>query len=88
MCSDVCVGMRRRAASTHLCVRACPCIWSHARRLLGIGLHVGIADGAPGVVDIARVFLGTVSFRALYRLYLGIADGMSIVRVWACRYSK
>ena len=21
-------------------------------------------------------------------LYLGIADGMSIARVWACRYSK
>ena len=26
--------------------------------------------------------------RALYRLYLGIADGMSIALVWACRYSK
>ena len=25
---------------------------------------------------------------ALYWLYLGIADGMSIARVWACRYSK
>ena len=25
---------------------------------------------------------------ALYRLYLGIADGISIARVWACRYSK
>ena len=25
---------------------------------------------------------------ALSRLYLGIADGMSIARVWACRYSK
>ena len=24
----------------------------------------------------------------LYRLYLGIADGMSIVQVWAYRYSK
>ena len=23
---------------------------------------------------------------ALYRLYLGIADGMSIARAWACRY--
>ena len=26
--------------------------------------------------------------RALYRLYVGIADGMSVARVWACRYSK
>ena len=25
---------------------------------------------------------------ALYRLYIGIADAMSIARVWACRYSK
>ena len=25
---------------------------------------------------------------ALYRLYLGVADGMSIARVWACQYSK
>ena len=25
---------------------------------------------------------------ALYRLYLGIADGMSIARVWTRRYSK
>ena len=25
---------------------------------------------------------------SLYRLYLGIADGMSIAQVWACRYSK
>ena len=25
---------------------------------------------------------------ALYRLYIGIADGMSVARVWACRYSK
>ena len=25
---------------------------------------------------------------ALYRLYLGIADGMPIVSVWTCRYSK
>ena len=24
----------------------------------------------------------------LYRLYLGVADGMSIARVWMCRYSK
>ena len=24
----------------------------------------------------------------LYRLYLGIADGMSIARAWACRYSE
>ena len=24
----------------------------------------------------------------LYRLYIGIADRMSVVRVWACRYSK
>ena len=24
----------------------------------------------------------------VYRLYIGIADGMSIARVWACRYSK
>ena len=24
----------------------------------------------------------------LYRLYIGIADGMSVARVWACRYSK
>ena len=24
---------------------------------------------------------------ALYRLYLGVADGMSIERVWTCRYS-
>ena len=23
-----------------------------------------------------------------YRLYLGIADGVSIARVWACRYLK
>ena len=23
-----------------------------------------------------------------YRLYIGIADGLSIARVWACRYSK
>ena len=25
---------------------------------------------------------------SLHRLYLGIADGMPIARVWACRYSK
>ena len=25
---------------------------------------------------------------ALYRLCIGIADGMPIARVWACRYSK
>ena len=25
---------------------------------------------------------------ALYRLYLGIADGMPVARVWACRFSK
>ena len=24
----------------------------------------------------------------LLRLYIGIADGMSIARVWTCRYSK
>ena len=24
----------------------------------------------------------------LYRLCIGIADGMSIARVWACRHSK
>ena len=36
-------------------------------------------NGAPSSASIHR---------ALYRLYLGIADGVSIVRVWACRYSK
>ena len=25
---------------------------------------------------------------ALYRLYVGVADGMSIARAWACRYPK
>ena len=30
--------------------------------------------------------IGPIS--VLYRLYLGIADGTSIARVWACRYSK
>ena len=34
----------------------------------------------------ARVSLEPMS--ALYRLYIGIADGMPIARVWACRYSK
>ena len=29
----------------------------------------------------------TTTAAALYRLYLGIADGMSVARVWACRYS-
>ena len=27
-------------------------------------------------------------FFSLYRLYMGIANGMSIARVWACHYSK
>ena len=30
----------------------------------------------------------SASATALYRLYIGIADGMSIARVWVCRYSK
>ena len=30
--------------------------------------------------------LGPLGTMALYRLYLGIADGMSIARAWACRY--
>ena len=28
------------------------------------------------------------ALHSLYRLYLGIADGLSIARVWVCRYSK
>ena len=27
-------------------------------------------------------------FEALYRLYIGLGDGIPISRVWACRYSK
>ena len=39
-----------------------------------------LADGDTDVLEAAR--------EALYRLYLGIADGMPIARVWACWYSK
>ena len=58
--------------------------------------------GANGIAGPARVpennlfeyrlvkpaALGCNTRCALYRLYLGIADGMSIARAWACRYSK
>ena len=36
------------------------------------------AAGTPGWSEVA----------ALYWLYLGLADGMSIARVWTCRHSK
>ena len=35
---------------------------------------------------LAHVVLAHIGL--LSRLDLGIADGMSILRVWACRYSK
>ena len=35
-----------------------------------------------------RLGLVCTSLRTRYRLHLGVADGMSIARVWACRYSK
>ena len=38
---------------------------------------------------IVRSNLGTpFGWREVHRLYLGIADGMPIARVWTCRYSK
>ena len=40
-----------------------------------------VSDGA-----LYRLYIGSTS--ALYRLYIGSADGMSIARVWKCRYSK
>ena len=33
-------------------------------------------------------FDAEVAEGTLYRLYIGIADGMPIARVWVCRYSR
>ena len=38
--------------------------------------------------DGVSVLLGHAMVKSLYRLYLGIADGMPIARVRACWYSK
>ena len=35
-----------------------------------------------------RPELGLARLLYTYRLYLGIADGISIARIWACWYSK
>ena len=43
----------------------------------------------PACVALPVFWVGNMrAVSALYRLYLGIADGMSIARVWARRYSK
>ena len=43
-----------------------------------------ISSKAPG----ETVASPCTARHCLYRLYIGIADGISIARVWACRYSK
>ena len=42
----------------------------------------------PVLCHIGRSGLTQVALSCRYRLYIGIADGTSIARVWACRYSK
>ena len=38
--------------------------------------------------DLLQNFIAGRKALVYARLYIGIADGMSIARVWACRYSK
>ena len=54
-------------------------------------VFVFVVISAPGALafgDILQVVLASKLPMALYRLYIGIADGVFIARVWTCRYSK
>ena len=46
-------------------------------------VHIDEQVDGPVRFSLLQLFLGPIS--ALYWLYLGIADGMSIARVWARR---
>ena len=58
--------------------------------------HIGMAYIVMAGTVVARSLQRVDTFGALepggyialYRLYIGIADGMCIARVWACRYPK
>ena len=41
-----------------------------------------------GVVDVVELVALPVVLPPFFLLSIGIADGMSIARVWPCRYSK
>ena len=59
-------------------VRVCVCLCARAVRA---GRRAGRAAQHAKALDV-------VPISALYRLYLGFADGMHIVQAWACRNSK
>ena len=77
MCMDMCMGM---------CVDMCMdmCMDMHTGMLMDHCMDMCVRIGTR----IACRRTGKKSRRRHIRLYSGIADGMSIVRVWACRYSK
>ena len=82
---DTCLRENCDATCPCTCLHASACARPHTRlartpfykRLYTRHLHPDVDDA-----DVCDVRI------ALYRLYLGIADGMSIARVWACRYSE
>ena len=57
-------------------------VWATGNCISGVGYRHGWAGCAPR--HRLESSSGTV---ALHRPHLGITDGMSAVRVWACRYS-
>ena len=51
------------------------------------GECVTIVDGSSPALSLAVAADGTVC-SGVGPLYIGIADGMAIARVWACRYAQ
>ena len=55
--------------------------------------YVVMAYIVKGYIVMAKIVMAYIvqfdrPMLPLFRLYIGIADGMSIARVWLCRYSK
>ena len=70
-------------SSTSQTCRACPDVSDGTARLFFAAIYLGFTLAwIPLMRHLSRCLV------ALYRFYIGITDGMSIARVWACRYSK
>ena len=61
----------------------CACLYTMS---IHICAHMSNSEADLQRAEVSAVYLPCAM--ALYRLFIGIADGMSIARVWACRYSK
>ena len=79
-------GAEFHSVAAGLGALVCNLVVSHLRRRTCA--HVRARARVRVQVHVMHLILDAQRDAALYRLYLGIADGIPIARVWACRYSR